>query len=199
MLEFGDLRRATIYHPGGELRLTPLRRDHLGELSKWPKFREHDMQWANFFPTNKFQMERWFKENNTPRKLWFAGEFSKNRWRSSSLVSRVSLIIPIHGRDIIFGIVIRPDKLEKGMGTKFTSMILSGIFELTKSEGVWLETHHKNYRAQHVYEKVGFDKLGYSYHKGFTPDHDMFLNYRFSRQNKDRLGAVEIVLAENNL
>ncbi len=198
MLDYGDLRFTTIYHRSQRLRLTPLRRDHMDELSRWPKFNTLDMQWANFFPTNSVQKNRWFKDNTGGRKLWFAGERTSNNWRSTELICRISLIIPIHGEDIIFGIVVHPNLLERGLGTKFTQMILAAIASKTTASGVWLETHHTNKRAQHVYEKVGFENFGYSYHKGFTPDHDQFLNYRISRDRMEKLDSVVMVLNDAN-
>ena len=196
MLEFGDLGYSTIYHKDHYIRLTPITKAHLDDLSKWPKFKTFDMQWANFFPSNIVQKNRWFRENTRGNRLWFVGERTEDNWRTAEVICRVSLITPIHGSDFIFGIVIHPELLERGLGTKFTEMILRAIFEMTDAEGVWLETHHTNKRAQHVYEKVGFERLGYSYHKGFTSDHDMFLNYHIPRSEMEKKAGVVIVLGE---
>jgi Acetyltransferases, including N-acetylases of ribosomal proteins len=49
---------------------------------------------------------------------------------------------------------------EKGYGTKALNMLIRYLFNEIKVNKVILDTNLNNARAQHVYEKIGFRKLG---------------------------------------
>jgi len=51
---------------------------------------------------------------------------------------------------------------EKGIGTKALSMLIDQLF-LTGTKLIFLDTNLKNKRAQHVYEKLGFEKTEIEY------------------------------------
>ena len=48
---------------------------------------------------------------------------------------------------------------EKGFGTQFLKMLIRWLFEQMEYEKIILDTNLKNTRAQHVYEKIGFQKV----------------------------------------
>lgn len=50
-------------------------------------------------------------------------------------------------------------KQEKGLGTRFLSMLIAALFDDFGYEKVILDTNTNNTRAQHVYEKLGFTKV----------------------------------------
>jgi RimJ/RimL family protein N-acetyltransferase len=52
------------------------------------------------------------------------------------------------------------NKQEKGNGTKLLKMFIRHMFEQLMYEKVILDTKLNNKRAQHVYEKIGFEKTG---------------------------------------
>jgi len=52
------------------------------------------------------------------------------------------------------------EKQEKGFGTRFLRMLIGNLFDEHGYEKIILDTNVKNTRAQHVYEKLGFKKLG---------------------------------------
>lgn len=54
------------------------------------------------------------------------------------------------------------DKQEKGHGTLFLKMLITGLFA-NGYEKIILDTNVKNTRAQYVYEKLGFQKLRVNY------------------------------------
>ena len=54
------------------------------------------------------------------------------------------------------------DKQGKGYGTRFLKMLIAGLFA-GGYEKIILDTNLKNTRAQHIYEKIGFQKLRVSY------------------------------------
>ena len=65
------------------------------------------------------------------------------------------------GNDIVeIGIKIcNPDYQEKGLGHIILSMLIRELFN-QGYEKIKLDTNLKNERAQHVYEKLGFSKIG---------------------------------------
>jgi RimJ/RimL family protein N-acetyltransferase len=50
-------------------------------------------------------------------------------------------------------------KQEKGYGKKLLSMLINALFNDLGYKKIILDTNLKNLRAQHVYEKLGFQKL----------------------------------------
>jgi RimJ/RimL family protein N-acetyltransferase len=50
------------------------------------------------------------------------------------------------------------EKQEKGHGTKLLKMLISSLFHDLGYGRIILDTNLKNTRAQHVYEKIGFNK-----------------------------------------
>lgn len=51
-------------------------------------------------------------------------------------------------------------KQNQGYGKKILSLFLSGLFDCLGYEQIQLDTDLENTRAQHVYESLGFQKLG---------------------------------------
>jgi RimJ/RimL family protein N-acetyltransferase len=51
-------------------------------------------------------------------------------------------------------------KQEKGYGTKLLKMFINYLFEKLLYEKIILDTKIENKRAQHVYKKIGFQKIG---------------------------------------
>lgn len=49
---------------------------------------------------------------------------------------------------------------EKGYGTRFLLMLISWLFAEKGVDSIVLDTNRNNARAQHVYEKIGFVRLG---------------------------------------
>lgn len=52
----------------------------------------------------------------------------------------------------------------KGLGTRFLKLLIAYLFDELGFEKVVLDTNLKNTRAQHVYEKLGFRKVGVRIH-----------------------------------
>lgn len=49
---------------------------------------------------------------------------------------------------------------EKGLGTKLLKMFINYLFQEMDFNKIVLDTNLNNKRAQHVYEKIGFKKIG---------------------------------------
>ena len=58
--------------------------------------------------------------------------------------------------------ICKPDEQEKGHGSLFLRMLISGLFS-SGYDKIILDTNLENTRAQHVYEKLGFLRLRTNY------------------------------------
>lgn len=56
--------------------------------------------------------------------------------------------------------ICQPEKQNQGYGKKILSLFISGLFDCLGYERIQLDTALENTRAQHVYESLGFQKLG---------------------------------------
>ena len=56
--------------------------------------------------------------------------------------------------------ICEPQERNKGMGTIFLKLLISELFDKLGFEKIILDTNLKNTRAQHVYERLGFRKVG---------------------------------------
>jgi len=105
---------------------------------------------------------------------WLEKRASTNPWTDSllelAIVDKASnaFIGLTHLEDIKrphsraeFGISIQnPDNLSKGYGTDATQIMLWIAFNILGLHSVYLDTMENNDRAIHVYEKIGFKRVG---------------------------------------
>jgi len=56
--------------------------------------------------------------------------------------------------------ICEPSKQEKGYGSRLINMLIDELFMRNGYEKIILDTNLNNKRAQHVYEKLGFSKVG---------------------------------------
>ncbi len=141
----------------------------------------------------KSVMKRWEMGNppqmkRAPRSFLFKGR------KEDLIVGRISTMVPENGDELIFGIALRPDMLEMGIGTVATQMYLFAVFALTETNSVWLETQAVNKRAQHVYEKIGFQKLGHHYKTDTMGRQEKRISYIFKREWQEKIPDVFIIV-----
>lgn len=116
--------------------------------------------------------------------------FFRKKSTDSILVGRISTLVPEASDELIFGIALHPDYLEFGIGTIATQMYLFAAFELTPISSVWLETQSINTRAQHVYEKIGFQRLGHHYKADPLGRQEKRYSYIFQREWKGSIPSI---------
>ncbi len=116
--------------------------------------------------------------------------FLRRNPKEPILVGRISTLVPDSFDELIFGIALHPDYLELGIGTIATQMYLFAVFVLTPVQSVWLETQHENIRAQHVYEKIGFQKLGYHYKADSMGRQEKRFSYIYRKEWADHLPPI---------
>ena len=82
---------------------------------------------------------------------------------------------------------------EKGMGTEFIRMLLRYLFVERGYEKVVLDTNLQNTRAQHVYEKIGFTRVGTNIDswKNQLGELQSSVDYELTRESYLRLSGVD--------
>lgn len=159
----------------------------LTELSQWPKFEDRNLSWANFSATTPSLQSRWYQSSVKAKVAWLA-----IRDDAGKLIARASVTQPEDNEHLVFGIVIRSDLTDRGIGTEITQGIMRLIFEIADPEGIWLESHHKNKRARRVWEKIGFQFVSYHYRRSTLGVMDKFAAYEFSASRKNELPEIQI-------
>ena len=163
--------------------------EDLVDLARWPKFKEEQLKWANFSATTPALRTRWYQNSVRPQVAWLTIMQDKTE---EPLIGRCSVSQALTGTDLIFGIVLRPNITNKGVGTKVIKAIISYLFVVTSYEGIWLESHIDNLIARRVWEKVGFQFVSYHYRRSTYGLMDKFAAYRFSREKAHLLPEVKI-------
>jgi RimJ/RimL family protein N-acetyltransferase len=96
------------------------------------------------------------------------------------------------GTDLVFGVVVRPDLVGKGLGTDIIRGVMRFVLEISGSSGIWLESHHSNSRARRVWEKIGYQFQSYHYRKSLEGEMEKFAAYYFPSSKLNELPDVEI-------
>ncbi len=109
------------------------------------------------------------------------------------LVGRISITTTPNEDEVIFGIAIHPDFVNLHLGRLATQMMLFALFELSDIDSVWLETQEVNVRAQRLYERLGFKRLGYHYKRNNDRILEKRYAYAFTRQEKEFIPDLFIV------
>lgn len=162
--------------------IRPIERDDLDIIAEWPLFSDSQFAWANFPATTDQLRDSWYKRHTGEFLVWFVIINEKLSQGVNNIIARSSITQPISGTDCLFGIVLRPDVVNQGIGTLCTRLQLLYIFEITSLQSIWLESKYDNKRARRVWEKVGFDFLGHHYRRGNFGRYDLFSGYRISRE-----------------
>lgn len=76
-------------------------------------------------------------------------------------------------------------KQEKGLGRVYLSMLINSLFQDFGFEKIVLDTNLKNERAQHVYEKLGFQKVRINYNswKNQLGESESSVDYELYQEN----------------
>lgn len=151
-----------------------LKREDLDEITDWPKF-DFPYAWANFNITDPKLKDKWIVRNTRADTLWFIMRSEKK------IVARGSIIQPEEGEELIFGMVLKPDIVDHGIGTKCVRMSMQMIFDQTTCDRVWLETKENNTRARKTWEKVGFILQGVHYRRDVYGVYSKYVGYRLYR------------------
>lgn len=142
---------------GERVTLRHMVRADVDEMARWPRFFEPDLQWANLelsFPTDR---DAYFERGRTnPTRRRFA-----IRDQDEELIGTVGLRnLNFRAGQGTLGIIIRADAVGKGYGTDAMRAVLRYAFEWLRLRRVLLDVAETNDRAHHVYDKLGFVRIG---------------------------------------
>jgi len=175
------------------LTIQPISFDDLDEMANWPQFEERELAWANFPAKTTELRKRWYLQQQKDHLQWLIV-----RDHSNEMIGRCSLTQPLSGGSLIFGLVIRPDKLGQGLGTQITKMMVSYTFKVIQQEeieAIWLESRVDNIRAQKTWEKVGFVRQGEHMRREIYGRYDRYIGYLLDRSVFEKGGfpSVDII------
>ena len=94
----------------------------------------------------------------------------------------------------MFGIVLHPEKLEQGLGTLITRIMIRYIFAVTNTDAIWLESRYDNIRAQRTWERVGFIRQGQHFRREVFGRYDRYIGYLLTRQRAEQLDLPAITV-----
>ncbi|MHA2252700.1 MAG: GNAT family N-acetyltransferase [Candidatus Kariarchaeaceae archaeon] len=167
-----------------------IEREDLKKIADWPPYLEQYFSWANFPAKTDHLRDRWYKTQIKDHLIWFVIQNSEYQAENNDIISRCSFTQPLEGEEYLFGIVIRSDLVNQGIGSTCTKIALSFVFQITSVESIWLETKFDNYRARKVWENIGFTYLGNHYRREVFGRYQRYAGYRIFRQQIDDLVNV---------
>ena len=166
---------------GERVTLRHMVRADVDEMASWPRFVEPDLQWANLELTFPSERDTYFERgrtNATRRRFVIRDE-------TGNLIGTVGL------RNLNFrvgqgtlGIIIRADAVDQGYGTDAIRSVIRYAFESLGLRRVLLDVAENNVRAQHVYKKLGFVRIG----EHLGPQSTIYIDMELARPTYDRLG-----------
>jgi diamine N-acetyltransferase len=148
-------------------------------MADWPSFREPDLQWANLDLTFPSERDAYFERgrtNETRRRFVVVDELGE-------IIGTVGLRnVDLAAGEATLGIIIRADWVGKGYGTDTMRTVLDYAFDVLELRRVLLDVAETNFRARHVYDKIGFAPIGQ--HLG--PQNVIYVDMEIERREYER-------------
>jgi RimJ/RimL family protein N-acetyltransferase len=142
---------------GERVVLREMVRADVDEMAKWPRFSEPELQWANLdltFPSDRDLYFERGRSNATRRRFVILDETGR-------IIGTIGLRdLDFRRGDGTLGIIIRADAVDRGYGTDAIRSLAGYAFDSLGLRRVLLDVAEDNYRAQRVYEKLGFTTIG---------------------------------------
>jgi RimJ/RimL family protein N-acetyltransferase len=148
-------------------------------MAGWPPFREAELQWANLDLTFPSERDIYFdrgRTNESRRRFVIIDE-------DNQIIGTVGLRnVDLRARQATLGIIVRADAVGKGYGTDAVETVLGYAFDVLELDRVLLDVADTNYRARHVYDKIGFTPIGQ--HLG--PQNQIYVDMALARAEYER-------------
>lgn len=142
---------------GERIVLRPMARADVDEMAHWPRFREPELEWANLELSHPADRDLYFERNRT----------NATRRRYVIVDGRRSIVGTVGLRNLdlargegTLGIIIRADVVGRGVGTDAIRALIRHAFDALGLCRVLLDVAVNNRRARHVYETLGFVRIG---------------------------------------
>jgi RimJ/RimL family protein N-acetyltransferase len=150
MAEPGEIRGESVI-----LRL--MARADVDEMARWPRFGEPELDWANLELSHPSDRDVYFERNRS----------NSTRRRYVILDETGAVIGTVGLRNLDFaegegtlGIIVRADAVGRGYGTDAIRALTRFAFDVLGLRRVLLDVAVNNRRARHVYDKLGFVRIG---------------------------------------
>ncbi len=145
------------------MKLRPIEVDDLDILMKFVNNIETRQYLGGLLPNSRKSEQEWL-EKVTIADPWKDGQLvlAVEDKKSGEFLGTISLFnISKQNRHAEFGIAIwNSEAQDRGFGTDATTTMLWVGFHVLGMNNIYLYVHGENTRAQRVYEKVGFKKIG---------------------------------------
>ena len=142
---------------GERVAIREMIRADVDEMATWPRFHEPELQWANLdltFPADRDLYFERGRSNATRRRFVILDETGR-------IIGTIGLRnLDFRHGDGTLGIIIRADAVDRGYGTDAIRTLAGHAFDSLGLRRVLLDVAEDNYRAQRVYEKLGFSTIG---------------------------------------
>ncbi|NLY85760.1 MAG: GNAT family N-acetyltransferase [Tissierellia bacterium] len=143
---------------GKRVTIRDLQLEDVFEMRKWGYHDNPLLEDYNFPQMSDKEIELWYKMKAN-------GIFNKYygiRNENNELIGYMGIKgIKIIRREATLGIVLDPNHINKGYGTEILDTFLHFYFTKMKMRKMILEVAEFNKRAYRVYEKIGFQPVGY--------------------------------------
>jgi diamine N-acetyltransferase len=142
---------------GERVILRELTRGDVDEMSRWPRFEELELQWANIELGTSRERDAWYersRSNPTRRRFTIFA-------RDGRAVGTIGLRnIDFRFGEGTLGIIVNAADVGGGYGTDAVRTIVRFAFERLGLRKVYLDVAEDNERARRCYDRVGFVRIG---------------------------------------
>ena len=144
---------------GQRVVLRELTRPDVDEMSRWPRFVEPELQWANLELSTPRDRDAWYERSRS--------NLTRRRFTIWSRDLRSRCVGTIGLRNIDFrygegtlGIIVNAGDVSRGFGTDAIKALVRYAFESLGLRKVYLDVADGNDRAMRCYDRVGFTRIG---------------------------------------
>lgn len=142
---------------GERVVLREMARTDVDEMARWPRFGEPELEWANLELSHPADRDVYFDRNRS----------NATRRRYVIVAPDAAIVGTIGLRSLDFdegegtlGIIVRADAVGQGYGTDAIRSLARSAFDGLGLRRVLLDVAVNNRRARHVYDKLGFVRVG---------------------------------------
>jgi diamine N-acetyltransferase len=142
---------------GDRVILRELTRTDVDEMSRWPRFVEPELQWANIELSTSRERDAWYERSRS--------NATRRRFTIFARDGRAVGTIGLRNIDFRFGegtlgIIVNAGDVGGGYGTDAVRAIVRFAFERMGLRKVYLDVAEDNERARRCYDRVGFVQIG---------------------------------------
>nr|MBC7245619.1 GNAT family N-acetyltransferase [Chloroflexota bacterium] len=149
-----------MYLESSRLIVRDLHHTDLEQIESWRPFTDPLYRLWNIPRSTPLSRELWFMiKDNDPTRMWMVIQ----RKSDGQVIGTLSLREIVRRISARLGITLGADFVEQGYGTETLRLFLPHYFHEMGFRRMYLDVAAANRRALHVYEKLGFQRIGSNY------------------------------------